>query len=88
MLAADEPGPDLGKAIAQRHLENGIRDVPAGKRVMQQTVATHAGDAADDPAVLLRQLEATVRHGCRRATALSAIALVTAAITLVLAIVR
>lgn len=88
MLAAGEPGPDSGKAIAQRHFEEGIRDVLAGKRVMQQTVAPRAGDADGDPAELLRQLEATVRHGSRLATALSAIALVTAAVALVLAVVR
>lgn len=38
MAAAAEPGPDTSKAIHQRHLEQGIRDVIAARRVMQQTL--------------------------------------------------
>jgi len=39
MAAAAEPGHDASKAIHQRHLEQGIRDVIAARRVMQQTLA-------------------------------------------------
>jgi SpoVK/Ycf46/Vps4 family AAA+-type ATPase len=39
MMAAGEPGPDADKAIHQRHFEEGIREVIAGRRVMRQTVA-------------------------------------------------
>ena len=38
MAAAAEPGPDASKAIHQRHLEQGIRDVMAARRVMQQSL--------------------------------------------------
>ena len=38
MAAASEPGGDALKAIHHRHLEEGIRDVIAGKRVMQQSL--------------------------------------------------
>ncbi len=38
MAAASEPGGDASKAIHHRHLEVGIQDVLAGKRVMQQSL--------------------------------------------------
>ncbi len=38
MAAASEPGGDALKAIHHRHLEAGIQDVLAGKRVMQQSL--------------------------------------------------
>jgi hypothetical protein len=38
MAAASEPGGDALKAIHHRHLEEGIRDVLAGKRVMKQSL--------------------------------------------------
>jgi SpoVK/Ycf46/Vps4 family AAA+-type ATPase len=38
MAAASEPGGDALKAIHHRHLEDGIREVLAGKRVMQQSL--------------------------------------------------
>ena len=38
--AAGEPGPDSTKRIHQRHLEAGIGDVIAGKRVMRQSLFT------------------------------------------------
>ena len=40
MAAASEPGGDALKAIHHRHLEAGIQDVLAGKRVMQQSLFT------------------------------------------------
>jgi len=45
LAAAAEPGPDSSKAIEQRHLEEGIGDVLAGKRVMRQSMF----EAADAP---------------------------------------
>ncbi len=39
MAAAAEPGPDSSKQIHQRHLEDGIEDVIAGRRVMRQSLA-------------------------------------------------
>ena len=38
LAAASEPGNDAFKAIHQRHLEDGMREVIAGKRVMQQSL--------------------------------------------------
>jgi SpoVK/Ycf46/Vps4 family AAA+-type ATPase len=38
LAAAAEPGRDAQKAIHQRHLEDGIRDVLAGKQVMRQSL--------------------------------------------------
>jgi hypothetical protein len=38
MAAASQPGGDALKAIHHRHLEAGIQDVLAGKRVMQQSL--------------------------------------------------
>jgi SpoVK/Ycf46/Vps4 family AAA+-type ATPase len=40
--AARQPGPDAAKAIHQRHLEAGIQDVLAGRRVMRQSLFTEA----------------------------------------------
>jgi SpoVK/Ycf46/Vps4 family AAA+-type ATPase len=42
MAAAVEPGPDAQKVIHQRHLEEGIREVLAGKRVMTQSLLPSA----------------------------------------------
>ena len=42
LAAAAEPGPDSAKRIHQQHLEAGIEDVIAGKRVMRQSL--FAGD--------------------------------------------
>jgi SpoVK/Ycf46/Vps4 family AAA+-type ATPase len=38
LAAASEPGHDASKMIHQRHLEDGIRDVLTGKRVMRQSL--------------------------------------------------
>jgi len=38
LAAAGEPGRDANKAIHQRHLDEGIRDVLAARRVMKQTL--------------------------------------------------
>ena len=43
LAAAAEPGRDSSKAIHQRHLDEGIREVVAGKRVMHQSL--FAGEA-------------------------------------------
>jgi hypothetical protein len=38
LAAASEPLPDTHKLVHHRHLEDGIRDVIAGKRVMKQSL--------------------------------------------------
>jgi SpoVK/Ycf46/Vps4 family AAA+-type ATPase len=55
MAAACEPGGDALKAIHQRHLEEGIRDVLAGKRVMQQSLF-HTEQRTRLPATALAML--------------------------------
>jgi SpoVK/Ycf46/Vps4 family AAA+-type ATPase len=88
MAAASEPGSDLTKSIAQRHLEQGVKDVLAGKRVMQQVLArpTLAGGGADDPAELLHLLQKRLRQGYVVSAAVAVVALLVAVAALVLAI--
>jgi SpoVK/Ycf46/Vps4 family AAA+-type ATPase len=42
MMAASEPGPDAAKMIHQRHFDDGIRDVIAGRGVMRQSLVPPA----------------------------------------------
>ena len=86
MLAASEPGSDAQKAIRQRHLEEGIRDVLASKRVMQQTLARPAAATIQDPAELLQRLESRLSRG-GSATVLALIAIVIALVALIVAVV-
>jgi SpoVK/Ycf46/Vps4 family AAA+-type ATPase len=58
MAAAAEPGADLEKAIHQRHLDDGVRQVIAGKRVMRQSVLA---DAASEQALEAAFATAPVR---------------------------
>ena len=58
LAAASEPGRDAAKVIRQQHLLAGIREVLAGKRVMQQSVFDRA--AATRPAVTPGTVIATV----------------------------
>jgi SpoVK/Ycf46/Vps4 family AAA+-type ATPase len=53
LSAAAEPGGDGSKAIHQRHLDEGIRDVVAGKRVMRQSLFDVEGPLAVRPQVTL-----------------------------------
>jgi SpoVK/Ycf46/Vps4 family AAA+-type ATPase len=55
MAAASEPGGDASKAIHHRHLETGIQDVIAGKRVMLQSLF-HAEKRAGLPSTALAML--------------------------------
>jgi SpoVK/Ycf46/Vps4 family AAA+-type ATPase len=47
MAAAAEPGSDAAKAIAQRHLQEGMQEVLAGRRVMRQSLFTPSGAAPE-----------------------------------------
>jgi SpoVK/Ycf46/Vps4 family AAA+-type ATPase len=60
LAAAIEPGPDSAKAIQHRHLEAGIQDVLAAKRVMQQSLLP-AASPAGLPALIPRDLLAPGR---------------------------
>jgi SpoVK/Ycf46/Vps4 family AAA+-type ATPase len=89
LAAASEPGNDGSKAIHQRHLVEGMTDVLAGKRVMQQSLFQDAKTTApgDTPQEVLRRLEALQPHGLL-ATALAATALLVAVVALVVAWLR
>jgi len=85
MAAAGEPGGDAFKAIHQRHLEEGIRDVLAGKRVMRQSLF----DRDESPAVardVLQALDQRLQPGAALVLPLSILALVIAVIALVVAL--
>ena len=90
MLAAAEAGSDAAKAIAQRHFEQGIREVVASKRVMQQTLAkTPDGHAAlQDPAALLQLLASQRAAGGGAATVLAVVAVLIALAALLVAVIR
>jgi SpoVK/Ycf46/Vps4 family AAA+-type ATPase len=90
MAAASEPGPDASKLIHQRHFEEGLQDVLAGKRVMQQSLARPADTttAADNPAELLRVLESHLHKGAFLPTVIAAVALLIAIAALTLVLVR
>ena len=86
--AAAEPGSDAFKAIHQRHLEEGMREVLAGKKVMQQSLL----DATPLKAQLDEELtNAKGRLATRQLTlaaATSALAFVMALVALVVAMLR
>ncbi|HEX7085027.1 MAG TPA: ATP-binding protein [Vicinamibacterales bacterium] len=68
LAAAAEPGPDALKKIHHRHLERGIQDVMAGRRVMRQTLLDP--HAAGSP---LEQLQA-IHARLQRTTTLALVA--------------
>jgi len=86
--AAAEPGSDAFKAIHQRHLEEGMREVLAGKKVMQQSLL----DATPLKAQLDQELVSAQGRLATRtltlAAATSALAFVMALVALVVAMLR
>ena len=74
LAAAAEPGRDSSKALHQRHLDDGIRDVIAGKRVMQQSLF----DATAPPAAAAAPSNTLVLALAVAAVLLSAASLVVA----------
>lgn len=74
MAAASEPGGDALKTIHHRHLEAGIQDVLAGKRVMQQS--------------LFRTDKSTRLQGAALATLIGITALLVALVALIVALLR
>ena len=86
--AAAEPGSDAFKAIHQRHLEEGIREVLAGKKVMQQSLldATPLKAQLDEELVNAQGRLATRQLTLAAAT--SALAFVMALVALVVAMLR
>jgi SpoVK/Ycf46/Vps4 family AAA+-type ATPase len=87
LAAASEPGDEAFKAIHQRHLLEGIRDVLEGKRVMQQSLFTGSDDRAD----LMAALHTDSARGQRTLAAalvVGVLALVLAIVALVVALLR
>jgi SpoVK/Ycf46/Vps4 family AAA+-type ATPase len=85
LAAAAEPGADSAKRIHQRHLEAGIEEVIAGKRVMRQSLfavderaVADAGFAADAAAVHASRLVAYAIAGAGAALLIAVIALTVA----------
>ena len=87
MAAASEPGTDSLKQLSQRHLEDGVRDVLAGKRVMNQTLTrpSHARLPPDDPSEVFRMLQTQLQHGHILAAVLATLAVLIAVLALVVA---
>jgi SpoVK/Ycf46/Vps4 family AAA+-type ATPase len=83
MAAAGETGRDTFKSIHQRHLEEGIQQVLAAKRVMRQSLL------AADPATALPHHSSLIQKIERRAgLAISVLALLFAALALLLVTLR
>jgi len=81
LAAAAEPGSDSSKAIHQRHLEDGVRDVIAGRRAMRQSLFEPANEHAtlDPTSDVAGQF---LRHSLR----LNAVAIALAVLALVVSL--
>ncbi len=99
LSAAAEPGPDDEKRIHQRHFEQGMRDVLAGTRVMQQSlfdapgsVAARSDGSAPDAASRVLAGMQDVQASVARQTLLALVAggtsLILAIIAIVMAVLR
>jgi SpoVK/Ycf46/Vps4 family AAA+-type ATPase len=86
MAAAAEPGRDALKMIHQRHLEEGIRDVLAARRVMRQSLFTP--QPASESGSGVRQSLRDAQTGAWLPLALSGVALLLALLALIVAAVR
>jgi SpoVK/Ycf46/Vps4 family AAA+-type ATPase len=86
MAAAAEPGRDAFKMIYQRHLEDGIDDVIAAKRIMRQTLfAPHATSASEHRVM---QAVRFLHTGSWLPLAISTLAALLAAVALIVATTR
>jgi SpoVK/Ycf46/Vps4 family AAA+-type ATPase len=79
IAAAGEPGADAFKAIHQRHLDEGIRDVLASKRVMKQSLLPAEGSEIPEA---VRRLEDRFSWEGRLPLVISLIALIAAFLAL------
>ena len=85
MAAASESGRDASKAIHQRHLEDGIREVAAAKRVMRQSLFVSESHAPqNNPVGVGRMLQA----GFWAPLAISILAVLLAIVALAVALSR
>jgi SpoVK/Ycf46/Vps4 family AAA+-type ATPase len=84
--AASEPVGDASKAIHQRHLEDGIRDVLAAKRVMRQSLFEPAGTGLGGDG--RAQVISSLLLGAWPALVIGVVALLVAVAALIVALVR
>jgi SpoVK/Ycf46/Vps4 family AAA+-type ATPase len=89
LAAAAEPGRDSSKAIHQCHLEEGIREVVAGKRVMRQSLfETAEGPSGDRMLDAIRSIERSVLRRVTLAGVTAGVALLLALAALAAALIR
>lgn len=89
LAAASEPGQDAVKVIRQRHLEDGIRSVLDGKRVMRQSLVEPEDQMTATGAVdAMRDMHSLVRRGVMLSGVLAATAVVLAIVALLVAVLR
>jgi SpoVK/Ycf46/Vps4 family AAA+-type ATPase len=86
LAAASSPGHDTLKVIHQHHLEEGIKDVIAGRRVMQQSLFTDA--PPQDALAGIRQMRADSPQTTVYALAVAGAALLVALMALVVVLFR
>src|SRR6185503_9751961 len=85
LAAASSPGHDTLKVIHHHHLEDGIKDVIAGKRVMQQSLFT---DATQSPLAVMERMRADSPQTTVYALALAGAALLVALAALLAVVLR
>jgi len=78
LAAASEPGPDALKAIHQRHLDEGMRDVLAARRVMRQSILDGRAPQATGPLEAVDALGSGFSRRAALALGLSVAALIVA----------
>jgi SpoVK/Ycf46/Vps4 family AAA+-type ATPase len=87
LAAAAEPGEDASKRITHRHLDEAMREVLAGKRVMRQSILRDAGSAAG-PLDALGNVEARLQRLLTITALLAASALIFSLVALIVALLR
>jgi ATP-dependent Zn protease len=89
LAAASGPGMDAAKMIHHQHLEDAIRDVLAGKRVMQQSLFKDPSNMPDSSNIdALETLARGLQPSAMPAFVIGALALVVSIAALVVALVR
>jgi SpoVK/Ycf46/Vps4 family AAA+-type ATPase len=88
LAAAAQPGPDPAKRIQQRHLEAGIEDVIAGKKVMRQSLFSGDEPAVTDTNVAWGALVAHAPRLLTYALAGSCVAVILALMALLVALLK
>jgi len=88
LLAAAEPGPDSAKRIHQRHFETSIEDVIAGKKVMRQSLFDGESVVAADPNLAVAAAAAQASRLVVYALAAAGVAVATALVALLVALLK